>query len=385
MKNINRILVAIDRSTMGNEALKRAILISKEKNSQLIVMHVIESSFMDSPFVQTMDQNEIKKKVTKEIDRFISKENIEYVILIESGSASTSISLKAKSIGADLLIVGTHGKDDISSGYFGSTVLKLIQKTRIPVLIIKNEVQGNYKKMLAPTNLSHYSKESILFSRSIFETTTLKYLYAYVSANELQAMTYRLGVDELGNLKKEILTEAHIALDDFVKDVGNGEMAFVECTASVNEDILEYIEKDDADLLVLGSKGVGNLNSFIFGSTASYLVKNAPRDILVYVPIVQKIKSEAKSTKEGLKPLKEEVKPEFSPIQKDLDSRKDEIRDDFDSLFETNLKLTNWNVPEAPDQEIAEGLVDILEEKLKEIIQKVKEGKYQEKRNDIFQ
>ena len=61
-------------------------------------------------------------------------------------------------------------------------------------------------------------------------------------------------------------------------------MELIDYTASVNEDLLDYIKKDDADLLVLGSKGVGNLNSFVFGSTASYLVQRSPIDVLVYVP-----------------------------------------------------------------------------------------------------
>ncbi len=75
----------------------------------------------------------------------------------------------------------------------------------------------------------------------------------------------------------------------------------------------------------------------------------------------------------------------ITPIQKDLESRKEEIQDEFEDFFATHIKKTNWNVPEAPDQEIAEGLVEILVEKLNEIKQKVKEGKYEEKRTDIFQ
>ncbi len=60
--------------------------------------------------------------------------------------------------------------------------------------------------------------------------------------------------------------------------------------ASINEDLLEYIIKDKSDLLVLGSKGVDNLNSFVFGSTASYLVQSSPTDVLVYVPIITQTK-----------------------------------------------------------------------------------------------
>lgn len=286
MKKVNRILVAIDRSAMAEEALKRAISIAKEKEAQLVVMHVIESYFIESPFGEPEDENEIKKEIKERVEKFTTEEDIEYVLFIESGSAAPAIALKVKNISADLLIIGTHGKDDISSNYFGSTTLRLIQKTRIPVLVVKNEAEHAYKKMLAPTNLSDYSKESILFARALFDTPSLKYLNAYVTTDEFQALTYRISVDQLGQFKKELLTDAHIALEKFVKDVVKGEMALVEYNASINEDLLANIVKDEADLLVLGSKGVGNLNSFLFGSTASYLVQNSPIDVLVHVPVI---------------------------------------------------------------------------------------------------
>jgi nucleotide-binding universal stress UspA family protein len=264
MKNIKKILVAIDRSAMAEEALKRAI---------------------ESPFVRPIDENKIKKEVKMRVEKLTSEEDIEYVLFVESGSAAASISLKVKNLDVDLLVIGTHGKDDISSNYFGSTTLKLIQKTHIPVLVVKNEAKYAYKEMLAPTNLSDYSKESILFARTLFDTTALKYLHAYVTVDELQALTYRISADQQGQFKKELLTDAHIALEKFAKDVGEGEMVLVGYNASINEDLLDYIVRDNAGLLVLGSKGVGNLNSFLFGSTASYLVRNSPTDVLVYVPV----------------------------------------------------------------------------------------------------
>jgi nucleotide-binding universal stress UspA family protein len=285
MKNIKKILVAIDRSAMAEEALKRAISIAKEKDAQLVVMHVIEPSFIESPFVRPRDENKIKKEVKMRVEKLTSKEDIEYILFVEPGSAAASISLKVKNLNVDLLVIGTHGKDDINSNYFGSTTLKLIQKTHIPVLVVKNEAKYAYKEMLAPTNLSDYSKESILFARTLFDTTALKYLHAYVTVDELQALTYRISPDQQGQFKKELLTDAHIALEKFAKDVGEGEMVLIGYNASINEDLLDYIMRDNAGLLVLGSKGVDNLNSFLFGSTASYLVRNSPTDVLVYVPL----------------------------------------------------------------------------------------------------
>lgn len=375
MNTVKQILVAIDRSAMATEALKRAIFIANEKDAQLFIIHVIEPSLIESPFVQSIDENEIKKVLREQIDQLNAESKLKYILFVESGSAAPAITLKAQKTKADLLIVGTHGKDDISSNYFGSTTLKLIQNTHIPVLIVKNEAKSIYKKMLAPTNLTDYSKESILFANALFSASTRKYFYAFETVDALDALVYRISIEQQEKFRNELLSDAKTALGKFVKEVGEGEMALIAYRASINEDLLAYIIKDKADLLVLGSKGVNNLNSFVFGSTASYLVQRSPIDVLVYVPTTKKTKSEEKSTQK-------EAKPSTSPIQEDLIRRKDEIRDDFESFFQKNLKITNWNVPEAEDQKISEILVAILEEKLSEIKQNVKNGKYKEKRTD---
>lgn len=284
MKKINQILVAIDRSAMTAEALKRAISIAKEKDAQLIVMHVIEPYLIESPFVRAVDEDEIKKKVIEQINQFNSEANLKYILFVESGSASSSITLKAQKTKADLLIIGTHGKNDIKSNYFGSTTLKVIQNTHIPVLIVKNESKNPYKKILAPTNLSDYSKKSIVFANTLFKKTSRKYLYAFETVDTLQALRYHISIEQQDKFKEELLSDATTALKLFIKEIGDGQIALIDSVASINEDLLAYITKEKSDLLVLGSKGVNNLNSFVFGSTASYLMQSTPIDVLVYVP-----------------------------------------------------------------------------------------------------
>ncbi len=284
MTEVKQILVAIDRSAMAKEALKRAISITEEKDAQLIVMHVIEPPFIESPFFQPVDEKEVKQKIAEQIDQLNTEANLKYILFVESGSAAGAITLKAQKIEADLLVVGSHGKGDIGSKHFGSTTLKIIQNTHIPVLVVKNEVKDTYQKMIAPTNLTDYSKESIIFANALFTKPSRKYLYAFKTMSELSAMTYHISDEQLEAANIEMTVNAKAALAKFVGDVGDGEMILIDFTASINEDLLAYIANDEAGLLVLGSKGVDNLNSFVFGSTASYLVQRSPIDVLVYVP-----------------------------------------------------------------------------------------------------
>ncbi len=56
-------------------------------------------------------------------------------------------------------------------------------------------------------------------------------------------------------------------------------------------------------------------------------------------------------------------------VQKDLTNRKTEIEKELELLFNTNLKIVDWDVPEPDDKEAALILWNILNDKLKEIKQ----------------
>ncbi|MEA2092173.1 MAG: STAS/SEC14 domain-containing protein [Campylobacterota bacterium] len=71
----------------------------------------------------------------------------------------------------------------------------------------------------------------------------------------------------------------------------------------------------------------------------------------------------------------EEVIP-TTPVQKDLHSRKDAIENELESLFKSNLRVTDFNVPEPDGQDASQILVNILEDKLKKIKNDVQVGKY---------
>ena len=63
-------------------------------------------------------------------------------------------------------------------------------------------------------------------------------------------------------------------------------------------------------------------------------------------------------------------------ILKELASRKDEIQKEVEALFNANMKITDWDVPEADDKKAAEVLLDIIEEKLSAIRSDIANGKY---------
>jgi len=63
-------------------------------------------------------------------------------------------------------------------------------------------------------------------------------------------------------------------------------------------------------------------------------------------------------------------------IRKELLSRKGEIELAIDLLFKINMKIMDWDVPEADDKEGATIILDMMQEKIDQIRADVQAGKY---------
>lgn len=63
-------------------------------------------------------------------------------------------------------------------------------------------------------------------------------------------------------------------------------------------------------------------------------------------------------------------------IIKELESRKGEIQKEIELLFKANMKITDWDVPEADDKQAAYIILDIIQEKLDTLRADVDADKY---------
>ena len=62
--------------------------------------------------------------------------------------------------------------------------------------------------------------------------------------------------------------------------------------------------------------------------------------------------------------------------EKEIIERTEAIENQLEFLFKTNMKITNWDVPETDDKKAAELIIEILEKKVIKLKDDVKNGKY---------
>jgi len=288
MRELNTILTAINMSVLDDEVMKRAILMAKVASAQLHLIHAVDIPVLDIEitskfFKQKIDTENIKKKIVQKLNMIAEFKNVESILHVTVGDADEQVMHIAKKIQADLIIVASHSKEKIEDYYLGSTVNNIAQKSGLPILVIKNSVDGDYKNILAPTDFSISSKKSILFAQKVFKSSVIELLFTYEELDDLTMEYYDLNSKD-DNEHSEFLGRPHA--DIFKEDVGIKKLDMIKYSSSENETLLECIKTKKSDLVILGSGGSDIAGSFL-GSTASYLLKNSPCDVLIYIPLNQ--------------------------------------------------------------------------------------------------
>ena len=66
----------------------------------------------------------------------------------------------------------------------------------------------------------------------------------------------------------------------------------------------------------------------------------------------------------------------MNPVEKEVESRRGEIAKELSLLFKANMKITDWDVPEADDKMAAKLILKVMREELDKIEEDIGNGKY---------
>ena len=68
----------------------------------------------------------------------------------------------------------------------------------------------------------------------------------------------------------------------------------------------------------------------------------------------------------------------MNPVEQDILRRKDEIISEVNAIFKVNMKITDWDVPEADDALAGKMILDIMQEALDGLKVKFDEGEFKD-------
>jgi nucleotide-binding universal stress UspA family protein len=138
MIDLKQVLVAVDFDEVSNEALTYARSLARLNGAQQHVMHV-----MENPFLRAManDPRAIEAGVTRRLlDTLTDADRTELravPVLRTSDTPAEEIVKYAQAEHIDLIVLGTHGRQNVAHLVMGSVAEKVVRTAPCPVLTMR--------------------------------------------------------------------------------------------------------------------------------------------------------------------------------------------------------------------------------------------------------
>jgi len=144
MKEFKTILFATDFSECSEEAFQYAYTLSKKCGATLVLLHVIcEPVDLRGFYVPHISFDVLEKEIEDGAQRMMDefcrkqlKEGDDFKTVVVPGIAYNEVINQGKELGADLIVMGTHGRSGLDHVLFGSTAEKVVRKSPIPVMTV---------------------------------------------------------------------------------------------------------------------------------------------------------------------------------------------------------------------------------------------------------
>jgi len=208
----------------------------------------------------------------------------------------------------DLVVKAATGKKNLKERLFGNIAVKLLRKCPIPVLILKQSDAVSLHKILAPvdpekpTELSEKSissenpiSEKIL-DVSIFmarlENSCLDILHCWYLPGETQLSSGRARIEaEKLNKMRQMAEKIHTQrVNTLVAsfDLSGIEHSVIVQKGDPGDMIINYAEKNNIDLIIMGTVGRSGLLGMLIGSTAEKVIERVNCSVLTIKPAIFK-------------------------------------------------------------------------------------------------
>ena len=176
---------------------------------------------------------------------------------------------KAEELGADLVVMGSHGVSGVRETLLGSNTQKFVRHSKIPVLVVKNPMKDFKLYHVAFASTFQHEGESAAYQefRVLFDKQPVH--------------THFLLVNTPGHFIDTPTAEKRI--EDFLKDTWpSAYSTHIYNDYSVEQGIVNFSKQHDVDLIVMATHGYGGMRRWVYHSTTEQLINHAERPVLSF-------------------------------------------------------------------------------------------------------
>ncbi|MGB1040210.1 MAG: universal stress protein [Flavobacteriales bacterium] len=239
--NITKIMVASDFSEVSNNAIDHAIKLASVSSAEVFVLHVAH---------EQAGVNTAKIKLGKQIENR-NPGNVKVEAIVKIGNFISEIGNAAEEVGAQLVMMGTHGPKGIIQKVTGGDAMKVVSHSKKPFIVVQEKGINDtgYDDIIVPLDMTDDSKQKLDEVADV-----AKYFNSKVHIIAKHENDKGLYI----KLKNNVL----FAKKYFIEKGIDLNIVITEPKTDFEKEIIKFAKENDADLIAI----INSLNWNIFGS-----------------------------------------------------------------------------------------------------------------------
>jgi len=232
------ILVPTDFSETCQNAIDHAVELSGYLKFKVSVLHVINQETRSQLKKDKLDKQAIQDKLEAIVQDIKSKSEIDVDHLSREGSIFKEINEAAAEIGANIMVLGTHGKKGLQH-LLGSFAFKVVSKSPVPTIVVqKRGFKEGYENIVFPIDDFTEPRQQVNWALHIAKSFNST-LHIY------QQNTKDLDVIKKFNVVKGQIEEA------FQQNKVNYKFETAEKQSNYAEQLIKYAATINSDLILM--------------------------------------------------------------------------------------------------------------------------------------
>ncbi len=284
-----RIIVPLDGSELGEQAIPWAAEIAAIMNSEIHFISVSQNESIDE---KRMRQGYLEHKThivesQFEVSGTRSLASKTRSAILEGDSASKIIEY-ARQQDAGLLVLVSHGKSGIMSWAMGSTASRILSRVKCPVLFIRamlKVIRPNplLQQILVPLDGSPKSEEIVPYINTLGTKVAVQVTFVQVINPDRSVIsvagerTVRLPKFELDRLE----VDAKAYLNNLVLELPAYQVNTKVCIGKPAFEIMQYAETNNISLIGVTTRGQTRSSEWQFGQIVHKLTQSSKTPLLL--------------------------------------------------------------------------------------------------------
>ena len=296
--SLKRLIVATDFSDMADVAVHYGIRLAREFGAKLYLCHVI-------PFSSTVALGEAASGVLSQhrhlmdeaharLGELMENVSVEWEPVVRVGNPAEEVARATAEKKADLAVCATHGRSGLKRLFLGSVAERLVRILPCPLLVVRPGVEGladwtegsiRFRKVLLGSDFSPDSELAVSYALSLAQEFQSELHLVHVIEPPVYKNLLKPGKEDEAELRRlrGLLKEKLPAL--VPEDARHWCTPVTALLAGQPYDELtKYAVVNEIDLIVLGVRGHGLVESLFVGSTTYRVIRQAPCPVLSVQP-----------------------------------------------------------------------------------------------------